>query len=724
MVAKKIIYLLTFLLVIPSVYVSRGQDKGTPVYDEKHEATVRLVLVDVIATDNKGNFINDLHIEDFLIFEDGEKVAINSMDLINFNMTGILYPERKYIEKKTIPVQMKRKNRFFIVFDSLNTIRRVLNRSKDRILEKLIELVKAGGEIMIFEITEEGNAQILQTLTSDEALITQAINKASGSIWVEKTRDDLNVPKIWFEDEYRNLVNKYRIAELLRENREKVLPIKAQFEYMNRMRFEKSLSGLLSIMNMIKAYPGRKPLLLISGGFPSLSLDKYFPAGIYSTVGHSDLNAAKIDDPFRVLGKNRQRYGEDIFENLIQFANSHNITFYTMDPDIYLRHVFSDMTFDSFFNIAEYSDIKQDELSKLKILSAETGGFTLQGANKYNQFQKLLESDLQSYYELSYYPKRKKADGKYHKIEVKVKRPEIKIRHRQGYYDYTDEQETSLLFASASANPGLFRAISFRAQAVPFITNKDKYRLWINMALPVKDLILGGNPNTYFKILKMNIRVDNENGEHAFNAQLDIPIKLSKSQRTKFKNARFYGYNTCSNELKLKKARYKIIFSLYDEETHRLGTVEQTMSVPASGELRPGEVVCAVFGYLMETRKRARSFSLSGEDGSLLVDKLKFHPLATNQFYRDRIYLFLQVYSENNRSHLKPHFELTNGDVFQGNLEGRIVKEAWNKKANIRNMIIQLNFLKFNPGEYFLNIKMGDETLSEAPSRRIKIRLL
>jgi len=153
MVTKKIIYLLTFLLVIPSVYVSRGQDKGTPVYDEKHEATVRLVLVDVIATDNKGNFINDLHIEDFLIFEDGEKVAINSMDLINFNMTGILYPERKYIEKKTIPVQMKRKNRFFIVFDSLNTIRRVLNRSKDRILEKLIELVKAGGEIMIFEIT-------------------------------------------------------------------------------------------------------------------------------------------------------------------------------------------------------------------------------------------------------------------------------------------------------------------------------------------------------------------------------------------------------------------------------------------------------------------------------------------------------------------------------------------------------------------------------------------
>jgi len=55
---------------------------------------------------------------------------------------------------------------------------------------------------MVFKITEQGNTQILQTLTSNEALIKQAISKASGSIWVEKTYDDLNVPKIWFEDKY------------------------------------------------------------------------------------------------------------------------------------------------------------------------------------------------------------------------------------------------------------------------------------------------------------------------------------------------------------------------------------------------------------------------------------------------------------------------------------------------------------------------------------------
>ncbi|HDJ22706.1 MAG TPA: hypothetical protein ENF17_02295 [Candidatus Aminicenantes bacterium] len=113
MIAKKIFYLLIFLLVIPSIYVSGGLDKETPVQVEKHEATVRLVLVDVIATDSKGNFIKDLSMEDFSVFEDGKEVTIDSMDLINFDMKGILYPERKYVDRlETIPVRMERKKGF------------------------------------------------------------------------------------------------------------------------------------------------------------------------------------------------------------------------------------------------------------------------------------------------------------------------------------------------------------------------------------------------------------------------------------------------------------------------------------------------------------------------------------------------------------------------------------------------------------------------------------
>ncbi len=522
----------------------------------------------------------------------------------------------------------------------------------------------------------------------------------------------------------RHLMDKNRIAELITKDRNRILNIFRLYEYKNRIRFEKSINCLLSVMNMIKNYPGRKPVLLISSGFPSLSLEKYFPGQIESTVGHSDLNAAKINDPFRVLGERKKRYGEDIFENLIQFANTHNITFYTMDPDSYLRYIFSDMTFDSFFKLSEPSDIKRDELFKLELISDDTGGTTLQGAKKYDQFQDLLRSDLHSYYELSYYPRRKKADGKYHKIEVKVKRPDIKIRFRQGYYDYTEEQEKSLVFASASSNPGLFKEISFQAKAVPFITNKDSYRLWINMALPVKDLILGGDPYKDFKILNANFWVNDEQGENAFHAQLNIPVNLSESQRKRLQEARFFGYNTSSNELKLKQDQYKIIFTIYDEDSDRVGTVEQTMTIPAFDELTKGEITCVVFGHKAEIRKKDRTISFSIEDGSLVVDNLRFYPMGTNQFNaQEDIYLFLQVYSDDDKVNLIPHFELMKMDVLQGSLEGAIIKESWNKKAKVKNMIVQLNFQGLDPGEYFLSIKMMDDNLVELTNRKIEVEL-
>jgi len=129
---------------------------------ERHGVTVRLVLVDIIA---------------MLIFSFARKIVpLNSVDFINFESPSI-----EAAEKMEAPA---RKKRFFIVFDSINTIRRMLNRSKAQILEKLIELIRSGGEIMIMEMSEEGGIQILQPFSSDHQLIAQAIEKASGSIWV------------------------------------------------------------------------------------------------------------------------------------------------------------------------------------------------------------------------------------------------------------------------------------------------------------------------------------------------------------------------------------------------------------------------------------------------------------------------------------------------------------------------------------------------------------
>lgn len=692
--------LLCLFLVSQTQGVVRPESRSA---QEEHEVTVRLVLVDVIATDKDGNIVTDLTMQDFEIFEGGKPVSINSLDLVNFRLEEIQpTPDRGLIS---------RKSRVIVVFDSINTIRRMLNRDKDKILEKLMDLIRSGGEVLVLEMKEKGGVNLLQPFTSNENLIAQAVEKASGSIWVEKATEQLGAPAILSRVERTDRESFNRSAGLVQAQME-------MYQYQTRLRFEKSLSGLLSVMSMIKDYPGRKPVLMVSGGFPTLTLEKFqTPSGITSRLADTDLTAAKIADPFKILQKGERRYDDDIFSDLMNFANSHNITFYTMDPDSYLRYVLPDMTTDNFTNVPSYAKIKQNELFKLKYIAQETGGEALQGAKKFDDFSKYVNRDLQAYYELSYYPSRKNADGKYHKIEVKVKRPDVKIRFRKGYHDYNADQAESLLFASTSANPDLFKAINFQARAVPFVTNKDKYIFWFTMALPVQDLVLSPDPSKEMKILKVNFWLDDREDANAFNARMDIPVVLSPQFKERLKRARFYGHSTSSQELKLKKPEYRLVYALYDEESGRVGTTVQNLVLPVVETLKTGMVANAVFGRMREAGDPGGTFKISPNDGTLGVGKYKFYPMGANQFSRtENVSLFVQVKWPDKKADFLPELQPEQSGQMLSPVPYKIEKTSWNRRIGVMNAVLNLDFSQFSRGDYTLRFHVGGE-ITEIPIR-------
>jgi len=83
-------FLILFLLLFSFLYGLERQQRS--LQPEEHEVVVRLVLVDVIAVDKKGNFAADLTKEDFEIYEDGKRIPIDSLDLISLKK-----PELKQI---------------------------------------------------------------------------------------------------------------------------------------------------------------------------------------------------------------------------------------------------------------------------------------------------------------------------------------------------------------------------------------------------------------------------------------------------------------------------------------------------------------------------------------------------------------------------------------------------------------------------------------------------
>jgi VWFA-related protein len=680
------------------------------VQDEDHDVTVRLILVDVIALDKEGNFVRDLEREDFEVFADGKKMTLNSLDLFLFDKEDILRKDLDISEPAPVP---PRKKRFIVIFDSVNTIQRMLDRSKTQILEKLVELIEQGREIMVFEMTEKEGMKILQPFTSDRELIAQAVDKASGSIWVEKSADSLAVPSV------KSQLDPALAARGLAVHRQDASKsMRYMYEYETRDRFDKTINSLLAVMNIIKDYPGRKPVLLISGGFPALSFAQvYAGGGTETNIPLAQVSAAKITDPFRVLHKSARRGGDEIFRDMIQYANSYNITFYTMDPDNYLRYVLPDMSYDNFPRGAaglsslwpdDIAEVKKNEMSNLKYIAQDTSGVSLLGSTKFDHFVKAVSRDLGNYYELSFYPKDKNPDGKYHKIEVKIKRPDVDIIYRKGYFDYTGIQKESLLLASASYNPSIFKEISFDARAKTFIIGKDKYIFWFNVALPVKNIYPEDFERNRPKVFKLGIWIDEIGGDSALKSDMAIPIVIPPSLLERLRNVPFFGFNFSSDELKLEGDKYKLVFALYDEANSRMGTVEQELTKPYLKNTADLQLATAVFGNLANSTGKG-GFKLSEKDGTLQMKGYKLHPMGSNIFKpRKDIALFVQLYSPKKDIDLEPEFAIFQQREQLAVIPARIVDLLWDKDAKVWNCVYSLDFSSVPRGEYKLELKWSD----------------
>ena len=112
----------------------------------------------------------------------------------------------------------------------------------------------------------------------------------------------------------------------------------------------------------------------------------------------------------------------------------------------------------------------QREQIRLTEHSGNTGGRSFANRNDFDGVIDDLMSDNGSYYVLGYYPDPFVADGKFHTLNVKVKRPGVKVRARAGYVasSAVDAAADSMNPVSVAIGSGTSVAdVSMRATATP-----------------------------------------------------------------------------------------------------------------------------------------------------------------------------------------------------------------------------------------------------------------
>ena len=81
-------------------------------------------------------------------------------------------------------------------------------------------------------------------------------------------------------------------------------------------------------------------------------------------------------------------------------------------------------------------------------LATATDGIAVINSNSFTPALRRINEDLASYYLLGYYPSNTKMDGTFRKIDVKVKRPGVKLRARRGYLAPTAGERAELAKAA------------------------------------------------------------------------------------------------------------------------------------------------------------------------------------------------------------------------------------------------------------------------------------
>ncbi|HXG87519.1 MAG TPA: VWA domain-containing protein [Vicinamibacterales bacterium] len=102
-------------------------------------------------------------------------------------------------------------------------------------------------------------------------------------------------------------------------------------------------------------------------------------------------------------------------EEVVESANRGNVTIHTLDP-----RMLGSSEFGGNLVLRRFSD--------------ETGGRAIFNTNDHSEHLDGVFDDASAYYLVGYAPTREMADGKFHKIDVEVKRKGVRVVARRGYY--------------------------------------------------------------------------------------------------------------------------------------------------------------------------------------------------------------------------------------------------------------------------------------------------
>ena len=455
-----------------------GQAPTSDVPTVTIRANTRLVLVDVVVTDKKGQPVTGLKAEDFAIEENGKKQRIARLSrrpalpkpLPSHCLPAFSLNSSEYVRPAGVIT--------VLLLDAANSPFKDQAYGRLQMLKYVAEQSDSGMPMAVMTLTDR--LHVLQEFTSDPKILTTAIKNLVPQERPQQPATPQGSASISSLVAAVNPVTGNSFgAEALISQAEAQL---ASFEnmvtgYDLERRTEITIGAMRDLSRLLSGLPGRKHVVWLTSELPFDLIPQ--DRNISDAESAADLPSIKQKSVGTTsagvyASESRQTHGDEIKLAESQFARA-NIAIYPVD----MRGLISGMeatrsgSFSKDLNGTALGEVAGLQASQgtMKEVAAETGGKAYINQNEIKDGIALADGDEKASYTVGYYPDNKKWDGKYRAIKVKVNQGDIEIRYRKGYFaiepgeakDHNYNQDV----AAALAINAPATQVSFRAQARP-----------------------------------------------------------------------------------------------------------------------------------------------------------------------------------------------------------------------------------------------------------------
>ena len=524
------------------------QEPQTPRIVETYD--VRIINVDVIVTDRKGNFVPNLTAADFTILENGVAKPITNFYEVQGNEAKNVIGEAPVAEpatpaaKKEIPESMKRRVIFYVDNLSLSPFNR--NRVFQEMKSFVTDVMRPGDEAMI--ATYNRSMKVRVPFTRDTAQILSMLDSL-------QRESGLGIAN---RSERRSVEDRIREAQSYYDAVASARSYASSVEHDLRQ----SVASLNALMTTLAGLEGKKVLVLTSEGFPMQPGREmfYFIEDVgrekgWQNIGSTMLEGMTFD-------------GTNLIQSVAKTANANGITMYTVHAAGLTGGTEMSAEHAQPISASVSQAATTNTTESMQLMAEMTGGVASVQTNNFKLAFDRIQQDLESYYSLGYRAGTERVDRQRY-LQVRVKNKDYRVRNRQTFVEkstfaeMSDKVVANLLYRVKDNDLGILTRVGS-----PLPTEDGYYHVPVDIQIPMHSLeLIPQGEAEYVGGFDVYVVVANKDNDMSEVARKSHQVRVPADQFKQL-SGKFYTYTV---ELLMERGLNKISVGVVDQVDNTSG---------------------------------------------------------------------------------------------------------------------------------------------------------